>query len=80
MKEFFSIEGPFMQFFGKLWDIIKCCILCVQYSDHYVWDELYCTVLYGCKGGSARGETCCADVFKNGSPQCKTGTAAWNIV
>ena len=53
--------------------IIKCCILCVQYSDHYVWDELYCTVLYGCKGGSARGETCCADVFKNGSRNARQG-------
>lgn len=27
MKEFFSIEGPFMQFFAKLWDIIILSIL-----------------------------------------------------
>ncbi|MCH5267360.1 MAG: YesL family protein [Lachnospiraceae bacterium] len=50
MKEFFSIEGPFMQFFAKLWDMIilsilfcVCCIPIVTFGVSY--SALYYTMV-----------------------------------
>ena len=46
MKEFFSIEGPFMQFFGKLWDIILLSIVFCVCSIPIITFGMNCIALY----------------------------------
>ena len=46
MKEFFSIEGPFMQFFGKLWDIILLSVVFCVCSIPIITFGMNCIALY----------------------------------
>lgn len=46
MKEFFSMEGPFMQFFAKLWDVILLSIVFCICSIPIVTFGMNCIALY----------------------------------